>query len=117
MSCSHRPAAGAWTKYKGGAIGINFANIFLRPDMQANPDTALDLIVSHFEHIVNLAGDEHVAFGTDFDGTDIPAVIGDATGLPHVLRALQSRGYSDGAIERICHGNFLRVAAGVWKGA
>lgn len=102
---------------KGGTIGINFANIFLRPDMQANADTALDVIVSHFDHIVNLVGDEHVSFGTDFDGTDVPSVVGDATGLPLVLRALKARGYSDTSLERICHGNFLRVAGAVWKGA
>ncbi len=102
---------------KGGTIGINFANIFLRPDMQANPDTALDVIVSHFDHIVNLVGDEHVSFGTDFDGTDIPAVVGDAAGLPLILRALKAEGYSDTSLERICHGNFLRVAGAVWKDA
>ncbi|MCC7089457.1 MAG: membrane dipeptidase, partial [Dehalococcoidia bacterium] len=100
---------------KGGTIGINFANIFLRPDLQGNTDTALDVIVSHFDYIVNLAGDEHVSFGTDFDGTDIPAVVGDAAGLPVVLRALKAKGYSESTLERICNGNFLRVASAVWK--
>jgi membrane dipeptidase len=102
---------------KGGTIGINFANIFLRPDLRADPTTALDVIVSHFAHIVDLVGDEHVSFGTDFDGTDIPTVIGDATGLPQVVRALQGRGYTESSLERICNGNFLRVAAAVWKDA
>jgi membrane dipeptidase len=100
---------------QGGTIGINFANIFLRPDMQGDPDVPIEVITSHFEHIVNLVGDEHVSFGSDFDGTDIPAVIGDSTGLPVVLRALQAKGYSDARLERICHGNFLRVAAATWK--
>ena len=100
---------------QGGTIGINFANIFLRPDMKGEADVALDLITSHFAHIVDLVGDEHVSFGTDFDGTDIPAVVGDATGLPVVLRALKAKGYSDARLERICHGNFLRVAEAVWR--
>lgn len=100
---------------KGGTIGINFANIFLRPDMKGDPDTALEVVVDHFDHIVNLVGDEHVSFGTDFDGTDIPAVVGDATGLPVVCRALQGKGYSESSLERICNGNFLRVASAVWK--
>lgn len=39
----------------------------------------------------------------------------DAAGLPVVLRALQARGYSDDRLERICNGNCLRVAAGVWR--
>ena len=100
---------------KGGTIGINFANMFLRPDMQSNEDTSLDIIVSHFEHIVDLVGDEHVSFGTDFDGTDIPAVVKDAAGLPVVMRALKAKGYSDSRLERIANGNFLRVAAECWR--
>lgn len=100
---------------KGGTIGINFANIFLRPDMQPNNDTALDVVVSHFMHIVNVVGDEHVSFGSDFDGTDIPAVIGDAEGLPILARALKAAGLGDSAMERVCNGNFLRVAEAVWK--
>ena len=100
---------------KGGTIGINFANIFLRPDMQANRDTSLEVVMSHFEHIVNLVGDEHVSFGSDFDGTDIPDFIRDAEGLVHILREMKRRGWSDAAIERVCNGNFLRVAEAVWR--
>jgi membrane dipeptidase len=99
---------------KGGTIGINFATMFLREDLGHGSDVPLETITAHFEHIVNLVGDEHVSFGTDFDGAHIPDVVKDATGLPIVLRALKSNGYSDGRLERICNGNFLRVAAEVW---
>lgn len=99
----------------GGTMGINFANIFLRPDLSHDTDAPLDLILQHFDHVVSLVGDRHVSFGTDFDGTDIPTVIKDATGLPLVLRGLKQRGYSDDALERICNGNFLRVASAVWR--
>jgi len=64
---------------------------------------------------VDLVGDEHVSFGTDFDGTDIPAVVKDAAGLPVVMRALQARGYSEARLERIANGNFLRVASECWR--
>lgn len=100
---------------KGGTIGINFANIFLRPDMQSGEDTPLDVVVEHFAHIVNLVGDEHVSFGTDFDGTTVPAVVKDAAGLPVVLRALKQKGFGETTLERICSGNFLRVASQVWR--
>ena len=100
---------------QGGTIGINFANIFLRPDMKGDADVPLEVILSHFEHIVNLVGDEHVSFGSDFDGTDMPNVIGDATGLPVILRAMKAKGWSDDRLERICNGNFLRVAEAVWR--
>lgn len=99
---------------KGGTIGINFANMFLRPDLGQDGDVPIDAITAHFEHIVNLVGDEHVSFGTDFDGARIPEIVKDASGLPVVLRALKGLGYSDGRLERICNGNFLRVACQVW---
>jgi membrane dipeptidase len=101
---------------QGGTMGINFSNGFLRPDMNADGanDTPLEVLLDHFDHVVNLVGDEHVSFGTDFDGTDVPSAVRDASLLPVVLRGLQARGYSDDALERICHGNFLRVAREVW---
>ena len=99
---------------QGGTIGVNFANSFIRPDMQRADDTDLEAVVAHFDYLVNLAGGEHVSFGTDFDGTDIPGCIKDATGLPLVLREFKRRGWGDGRIERICNGNFLRVARDVW---
>lgn len=102
---------------QGGTMGINFANGFLRPDMSMDrdSDTPLEVLVDHFDHVVNLVGDEHVSFGTDFDGAGIPEAVRDAEHLPVVLRALQARGYSDDRLERICNGNFLRVASEVWK--
>ncbi len=94
---------------KGGTIGINFANGFLDPAMAMDSDPSLETVVAHFAHIVDLVGDEHVSFGTDFDGASIPSVVKDASGLPVVCRALKAKGYGDDAMERICNGNFLRV--------
>ena len=101
---------------KGGTIGVNFATIFLRPDMKRDRDVPLETVVSHFEHIINLVGDEHVSFGTDFDGADMPDCVKDAAGLPVVLREFKRRGWSDDRLERVCNGNFLRVAAAAWRG-
>lgn len=100
---------------RDGTIGINFANSFLRPDMGRDEDTPLDLVVSHFEHVINLVGDRHVAIGSDYDGTGVPCELRDAAHLPVLLRAFKSRGWSDDRIERICHGNFRRVLTQVWR--
>ena len=75
----------------------------------------LETVVSHFEHIINLVGDEHVSFGTDFDGADMPDCVKDAAGLPVVLREFKRRGWSDDRLERVCNGNVLRVAEAVWR--
>src|SRR5579875_940812 len=98
-----------------GAIGINLANSFVRPDCSRDPSTTIERVVAHIDHIVQLVGDRHVAIGTDFDGTDVPEALHDATRLPLLLRALKQRGYSDDALERIAHGNFARVLEAVWR--
>ncbi len=98
-----------------GCTGINLANSFIRPDRGRDRSTTLDMVVAHIDHIVNLVGDRHVAIGTDFDGTDVPDVLSDATRLPLLMRELKRRGYSDDSLERIAHGNFLRVLRQVWR--
>ena len=102
---------------KDGTIGINFATAFLRPDMQRNTDVPLDLVVRHFEHVIDLVGDRHVSFGSDYDGADVPRELGDATRLPVLLRAFERRGWSDDRIERVANGNFRRVLGAVWRPA
>ncbi len=60
-------------------------------------------------------GDRHVAIGSDYDRTDVPRELTDSAHLPVLLRAFQSRGWSDDRIERICNGNFRRVVRAVWR--
>ena len=64
---------------------------------------------------VTASGGRGRHLGSDFDGTDIPAFIRDAEGLAHILREMKRRGYSDSRLERICNGNFLRVAEQAWR--
>jgi membrane dipeptidase len=98
-----------------GAIGINLANSFIRPDRGRETDTTLAMVVAHIDHIVGLVGDRHIAIGTDFDGTDVPEVLADATKLPLLLQELRRKGYSDAMLEQVTHGNFVRVLEAVWK--
>jgi membrane dipeptidase len=100
---------------KDGTIGIAFANSFLRPDMERQDDTPLDLVLAHFEHVIALVGDRHVSIGSDWDGTDVPRVLRDAAHLPVLLRAFRERGWSDDRIARVASGNFRRVLRAVWR--
>lgn len=72
------------------------------------------LLIDHVEHIVRLVGPDHVALGTDFDGTsaivdDIP----DAGELPRFTRLLWERGFREPAIRKILGENVLRFFAEV----
>jgi len=95
--------------------GLNFGVGDLREDRHKYPNIPHETMVQNIDYITALIGIDDVALGTDFDGTDVPEVLSDATRLPLLLQALKRRGYSDDALERITHGNFVRVLREVWR--
>ena len=99
----------------GGVVGVNFAVGFLREDGRADPATPLTEIVRHVDHLVGRMGIDHVAFGSDFEGAVVPAALGGAAGFPRLVDALRERGYDDDAVDRITHGNWLRVLDATWS--
>jgi len=61
-------------------------------------------------HVVKVAGIDHVGVGSDFDGiTLVPRGLEDVSKVPNLMAALLKRGYSEGEIKKIMGGNFLRV--------
>jgi membrane dipeptidase len=102
----------------GGLVGIVYAPAFLRPDGKNEPSTTpLDLIVRHARHVADRIGVEHVALGSDFDGTEVPDALGDVTGVPALLEEFEKHGFSGEEIEQIAWGNWRRVLARCWNEA
>jgi membrane dipeptidase len=102
----------------GGLVGIVFAPAFLRPDGKNEPSgTPLDLIVRHARHVADRIGVEHVALGSDFDGTEVPDALGDVTGVPALLDEFAEHGFSASEIEAIAWGNWRRTLARCWNEA
>ncbi len=99
----------------GGIVGVNFSVAFTRKDGKRNPRTPLELLARHFDHLCERMGPEHVAFGSDFDGTTIPAEMKDVTGLVKLVQILRDRGYSERDLRRMGHENWLRVLRATWK--
>jgi len=97
-----------------GVAGVNFAITFLREDGLLIPDTPITEIVRHIDYFVERMGIDHVAFGSDFDGAEIPAELGGVAGLPKLVDALRGAGYDDVAVAKITHGNWLRVLRDTW---
>jgi membrane dipeptidase len=99
----------------GGLVGIVYAPAFLRPDGKNQPaDTPLDLIVRHARHVADRIGVEHVALGSDFDGTEVPDALGDVTGLPALLDAFGEAGFTPAEVEQIAWSNWRRTLATCW---
>jgi membrane dipeptidase len=98
----------------GGMVGVNFATSMLRADGRPDPDTPLEVMVRHFEHLIERLGEDKVGFGSDFDGTIVPKAIGDVAGLPRVIEALRAAGFDEPLLERIAFRNWLRVLEQTW---
>jgi membrane dipeptidase len=97
----------------GGVVGVNFAINFLREDGRLDPETPLDTVCRHVDHLVEQMGPDHVALGSDYEGAEVPHELADAaTGLPLLLDALAARGHD---VDKLSHANWLRVLAATWR--
>lgn len=74
------------------------------------PPATLEDAVAHIEHVIKVAGIDHVGIGSDYDGvTTVPVGLEDVSKMPALTAALLKRGYSERDIKKILGGNFLRV--------
>jgi membrane dipeptidase len=121
---------------KGGVIG---ANIF-PPFLAAGSKATIEDVVSVIDYLVDLAGIDHVAIGTDFTegqprevfdywltgkskkgpGMELEYPIVNPDGIqstadfPNITRALLARGYAEPDVKKIMGENWLRLFEKVW---
>jgi membrane dipeptidase len=87
----------------GGCVGIIFARKYLG-------SASLDSVVDHLLHVIDVAGTDVPALGSDFDGFVVPPLgLEDVSTLPNLTVALSRRGVSTAVLEKILGGNVLRV--------
>ncbi len=99
----------------GGMVGLNFATGFLNPDGMKADDRGFDPMLRHLDHLIAHLGEDHVGFGSDFDGAEVPAALGDVAGLPAFQLALSAHGYDDALLSKLCHENWYAVLERTWK--
>jgi membrane dipeptidase len=77
---------------------------------KSHPIGTVQDVADHIDHVVNLAGIEHVGLGSDFDGVfALPKGLQDASGYPNLVAELLRRDYSEDEIRKILGENILRV--------
>jgi membrane dipeptidase len=73
-----------------------------------HPPATLDDVVSHVEHVREVAGIDHVGLGGDYDGVDrLPEGLEDVSSYPRLLEALRARRWSDDDLAKLTCRNVL----------
>jgi membrane dipeptidase len=82
------------------------------------PPVPFATLIDHFDHIIRIAGIDHVGLGSDFDGVPaLPRGLRSAADLPAVTAALHARGYAAEGLHKLLGGNFLRLFDAVQQSA
>ncbi len=89
---------------KGGMTGLNFASYFLSDEKE----TTAEALLLHARHIVNVAGEDAIGFGSDFDGIDCTLAFGGCEGYDAIL-SLFERYFTPRQMEKLTYANFLRI--------
>ena len=66
-------------------------------------------MVDHIDHIVKVAGINHVGIGSDFDGGGVVDGCEDVSKFEAITLELVKRGYNKNEIRKIWSENFMRV--------
>jgi membrane dipeptidase len=71
----------------------------------------VERVADHIDHVVKLAGIDHVGIGSDYDGVgdSLPLGLKDVSTYPNLIAVLLKRGYSPEDIEKVCYKNVFRV--------
>lgn len=98
-----------------GMVGLNFAVCFLREDGRMLADVPLQQMLRHLDHLIEHLGEDRVGFGSDYDGAIVPEDVTTVAELPALRAAMVAHGYDDALMEKLCHGNWLRVLDKIWS--
>jgi membrane dipeptidase len=129
-------------KDNGGVVMVNFYPPFLCPDVYKkqeeleaanvtnpsadlidwynnNPDTCtIDHVIQHIEHIMEVAGPDHVGVGADFDGVSfLVKGLENVSKYPTLITELIKKGHNDVDITNLMGQNIKRVMEAAEKAA
>jgi membrane dipeptidase len=87
----------------GGCVGVMFCPHYIGGD-------GLGPVVKHLRHVVDVAGEDTPALGSDWDGFIVPTQpLSDPLGLSLLVDALLAEGLSEAVVGKIMRGNVMRV--------
>ncbi|KIL45115.1 dipeptidase [Jeotgalibacillus soli] len=96
---------------KGGVVGLTFVPSFITDEKKVN----VTHFLKHVDHVLTLGGENHLAFGSDFDGVSYTMedlINGESYII--LIEALLKQ-YKEEQVKKWMHENWLRVFSAVLK--
>lgn len=99
---------------RGGIVGLNYSCHFIKDGGKS--DTIEDFL-AHVHHFLALGGEDVLALGSDYDGTDIPHYLEGLDKLNNLTEALDRSGIPADVVDKILFGNANRYFSGIIGGS
>lgn len=106
---------------RGGLVGLNYFRAFVTERAAADgamvagrptPEVSFDELAAHVEHFLNLGGEDAIALGSDYDGSEVPDWLDGCQRLPAFRERMAAR-FGDELCEKVFFSNardfFLRT--------
>lgn len=93
---------------RGGLVGATFVPAFLTTPAR---EASIEHVLDHIDHLLQVAGPDHVMIGSDFDGLGArpPTGLEDVTRYPALTTGMLARGHDEDTVRKVLGLNFLRV--------
>lgn len=97
-------------KNSGGLVGLNFCPDFLN---DKGEEASMDDVLRHAERFLSLGGEDTLAMGSDFDGTELPKDMEDGlSAIPRLYELFLRHNYPEALVDKIFYGNAARFFQG-----
>jgi membrane dipeptidase len=83
-------------------VGLNFCPYFISEEGR---DPSWQKLLEHIRHFVSLGGADHIALGSDYDGTDLPPWVDRSEKLDCAIALMIKSGLEPALVEKICYKN------------
>lgn len=91
---------------RGGVIGINIYPTFV---VKGGEGATIDHVMKHISHIIEIAGDDCIGLGCDYDGIERTVEgLEEVTKIKVLIEAIEKK-YGENTALKIAEGNFIRV--------